>query len=83
MTWFLTSRLGRALAGGFALLLALATFGASERRKGRAQAAAKAKDGRIEAMERAKDVRNEVQGMDDARVGGELNRWMRDGDSSD
>jgi len=35
MSWLITTRIGRAIAGAGALLLALATFGVSQRRKGR------------------------------------------------
>ena len=35
MMWILSTRIGRAIAGAGALLLALLTFGASQRRKGR------------------------------------------------
>jgi len=35
MSWLITTRIGRAIAGAGALLLALVSFGASQRRKGR------------------------------------------------
>jgi hypothetical protein len=39
MMWLFTTRIGRGIAGAGALLLALLTFGASQRRKGRKQVA--------------------------------------------
>lgn len=78
MTWFLTSRMGRSMASAGAFLLLLLTFGASQRRKGRERAETKAQAARIKTMETAKGVRDEIQGMDDTRVGAELDQWMRD-----
>lgn len=71
-------------AGVFvALVLAIVTFGASERRKGRVQERTKTTEVKLKSAQTAKEVRDDVQGMDDQRVAGELDKWMRRDDSSD
>jgi hypothetical protein len=55
MMWLFTTRIGRGIAGAGALLLALLTFGASQRRKGRKQVS----DEMTEAYnDTTKEVRN-------------------------
>lgn len=71
-------------AGAFvALVLAIVTFGASERRKGRAQERTKTTEVKLKSAKIAKEVRDDVQGMDDQRVSDELDKWMRRDGSSD
>ena len=65
IAWLITSRLGRAIALAGAVLLALVTFGASERRKGRKQAANEAKEA---DNERADKIRDNVERNIDDRV---------------
>ena len=58
IAWFVTSRLGRGLALAGAILLALVTFGASQRRKGAAGEADRQE--RID-HETATEVRDDVR----------------------
>ena len=55
--WFITSRAGRAIAAAGAVLLAILTFGASQRRKGAQAAKQKAKEA---DHARAKEIRESV-----------------------
>jgi hypothetical protein len=54
VTWLYSTRIGRGIAGAVAMLLALLTFGASQRRKGRKQVA-------DELSEAYNDTTKEVQ----------------------
>ena len=65
--FFITSRVGRAIALAGAVLLALVTFGASERAKGRKQAAIKAKDEYIKTRKDMDDAENHGDDADAAR----------------
>ena len=69
IAWLITSRIGRALAGAVALLLAIVTFGASERHKGRKQATEKMNEkDRKEADRIRSDVRDVGELHDDEIV---------------
>lgn len=63
------------IAGGIAIV---GTWLAA-RRSGRNAEKLKNLKARTKATDKAKEIRDEVQGMDDSRVGGELSKWMRDG----
>jgi hypothetical protein len=83
IAWLITSRLGRYMALAVAVLLAIVTFGASERRKGRSQAERDARDAINEARNNARKIADEtgetIDGMhpdDIKRVLGE--RYRRD-----
>ncbi len=82
MIWLklLSSKMGRSLALIGGAILAVLTFGASQRRKGRKNAEHRATQARLDAAFNAKEAQDEVQGMDDTRVRDTLNEWMRDGD---
>lgn len=67
-TWFLTSRVGRFLAAAGALVLAVLTFGAVQRRKGRQD----------EHQRQAEADRDAVQRADRAAVD-----YHRDGGAAD
>lgn len=80
MSWLLLlrSRAVRYLAVAGGILLAIITFGASQRRAGRKEAETKAMRRRAVATQKANEVQDDVQGMDDARVRDALSEWMRD-----
>lgn len=80
MTWFLTSRLGRALAAVGAALVAILTFGAVQRRKGRKEAENAALRRRVAASDEARKVQDDVAKISDDAVRSELRGWMRDSD---
>lgn len=61
IAWFITSKLSRYTATIGAALLAILTFGASQRRKGRINAERKAKH---EDQNRADDVRKRVRDVE-------------------
>ena len=75
--WFITSKLGRgiALAGG--VLLAIVTFGASQRSKGRQKAET---DALRDSADRQEKGREAVQDLRDADRGG-LAGQLRENDS--
>ena len=77
MAWFITSRIGRFLAAAGALLLAIATFGAHQRHKGRSEAKT---DAMIDSSERQEEGREAVQDLRNADRD-ELTRRLREADS--
>lgn len=85
MTWLalLRSRAVQWAALIGAALLALWRALSLAEKRGQQKEAAKAFKRRVEVAESAKEVRDDIQGMDDARVGDELSKWMRDGANRD
>lgn len=63
MTWLLTSRLGRLIAGAGALFLAVVTFGAVKKREGRREAGI---DAMKDSAERQEEGRDAVEDLRDA-----------------
>ena len=61
--WFLTSRIGQALVGAVALIVAIMTFGAVSRGRGRRDAE---NDGLRDSAERQERGRDAVQDLRDA-----------------
>lgn len=74
IAWFLTSRLGRYMAAAGALLLAIVTFGASQRRKGRTDAE---NDALRDSAKKQEDGRDAVEDLRDADRD-ELNERLHD-----
>lgn len=63
MMWFITSRMGRAIAAAGALLLAIVTFGALKKREGRQDAE---NDALRNDAEKQEEGREAVQDLRDA-----------------
>ena len=78
IAWFLTSRVGRAVAAICAALVAILTFGAVQRRKGRKDAETDALRRRVAASDEARKVQDDVAKISDDAVRDELRSWMRD-----
>lgn len=74
IAWLLTSRLGRYLAAAGALLLAVVTFGVSQRRKGRTDAE---NDALRDSAKKQEEGRNAVEDLRNADRD-ELNKRLHD-----
>lgn len=74
IAWVLTSRLGRYLAAAGALLLAIVTFGALQRRKGRTDAE---NDALRDSAKKQEEGRNAVEDLRNADRD-ELNKRLHD-----
>ena len=76
IAWFITSRIGRALGAAVALLVAIVTFGAYNRQKGRDEAK---NDAMRDSAERQEEGREAVQDIRRADRD-ELTRRLREAD---
>lgn len=77
MMWFITSRIGRAIAAAGALLLAIVTFGALKKREGRQDAE---NDALRNDAEKQEEGREAVQDLRDADRDELIDRLRQNGD---
>ena len=61
MMWLLSTRIGRAVAGAGALLLAVLTFGAFKERKGRKEAVDEVRRRADASAEKRREERDEIE----------------------
>ena len=78
MTWLLGTRVGRAIAGAVALLLAIVTFGAWQRREGAEKEKNKGLRNRLKTGDTARKVQDGVNQIDDPDLPDHLAKWLRD-----